>query len=180
MSTPSSDRREADVATSCERVGVYVDCANLYYSARNCFGSTVDYRVLKKELVDGRHLRVARAYLPVRNNTKQGFQAALKRLGYSVHTIPVVPTSQSQPEETFHTGDGDVELVTDILTDVHEENIGTVAIGSGDGDFSYPASQLSERGVRVEVAAFPEALSDALRDVAAQIHNLADQRFLYK
>ena len=65
-----------------QRVGVFVDVQNLYYSARNVYKSKVDFRAILKEAVKGRNLIRAIAYV-IRADVKDedNFFDALKNLG---------------------------------------------------------------------------------------------------
>jgi uncharacterized LabA/DUF88 family protein len=68
-----------------QRIGVFVDVQNLYYSARNVYKSKVDFRSILKEAIKGRNLIRAIAYV-IRADVKdeENFFDALKNLGYEV------------------------------------------------------------------------------------------------
>src|SRR3989344_4683309 len=65
-----------------QRVGVFIDVQNLYYSAKNLFSKKVNFGAIVKEAVAGRKLIRAIAYV-VRTETKeeQPFFEALYNLG---------------------------------------------------------------------------------------------------
>jgi len=68
-----------------QRVGIFVDVQNMYYSARNIYKSKVNFKTLLKEAVRGRQLIRAIAYVikaDVKDETN--FFEALKSLGYEV------------------------------------------------------------------------------------------------
>ena len=62
-----------------QRIGVFVDVQNLYYSARNIYKSKVDFRSILKEAIKGRNLIRAIAYV-IRADVKdeENFFEALK------------------------------------------------------------------------------------------------------
>jgi len=68
-----------------QRVGVFVDVQNLYYSARNIYKSKVNFKTILNEAVKGRQLIRAIAYV-IKADVKDevNFFEALKSFGYEV------------------------------------------------------------------------------------------------
>ncbi|HQI95037.1 MAG TPA: NYN domain-containing protein, partial [bacterium] len=68
-----------------QRVGVLVDVANLYHSARNLYGKKVNFRKVLAEVVGQRKLIRAVAYV-IRsdNNDEMAFFEALSQQGFEV------------------------------------------------------------------------------------------------
>jgi uncharacterized LabA/DUF88 family protein len=68
-----------------QRVGVFVDVQNLYYSARSLYNSRVNFAAILKEIVGNRRLVRALAYV-IRASIpeEQSFFSALEKSGYEV------------------------------------------------------------------------------------------------
>jgi len=69
-----------------QRVGVFVDVQNMYYSAKNLYkGAKVDFGKVLKEAVAGRKLIRAFAYVIKADiEPEQAFYEALEKQGYTV------------------------------------------------------------------------------------------------
>ena len=68
-----------------QRVGVFVDVQNLYYSAKNLYKAKVNFAAVLREAVKGRKLVRAIAYV-IKANIKEEkhFHDALENIGYEV------------------------------------------------------------------------------------------------
>ncbi len=154
---------------STERVGVFVDVANLLYSARTLriavnFGKLLDF------LRGNRRLVRAHAYCPTspQPSEDQMFLQAVKGLGYRITT---------KHYKTFASGarkaDLDLDLCMDVVRLVEGRAIDCVVLVSGDSDFMPMLDYCSDHGVRVEVAAFDEAMSATLRQSCDLFINLS-------
>lgn len=154
---------------STERVGVFVDVANLLYSARSLH-LTVDFGRLLEFLRGNRRLVRAHAYAPTspEPSAEQSFLAAVKGLGYRITT---------KNYKTFASGakkaDLDLDLCMDIVRLVDAEALDTVSLVSGDSDFLPLLEYCSDHGVRVEVAAFEDAAAAILRQGCDLFINLS-------
>jgi uncharacterized LabA/DUF88 family protein len=154
---------------STERVGVFVDVANLLYSARTLrisvnFGKLLDF------LRGNRRLVRAHAYCPTspQPGEDQMFLQAVKGLGYRITT---------KHYKTFASGarkaDLDLDLCMDVVRLVEGRAVDCVVLVSGDSDFMPMLDYCSDHGVRVEVAAFDEAMSATLRQSCDLFINLS-------
>ncbi len=154
---------------STERVGVFVDVANLLYSART-LRITVDFGKLLDFLRGNRRLVRAHAYCPTspQAGDEQMFLQAVKGLGYRITT---------KNYKTFSSGakkaDLDLDLCMDVVRLVDGRAIDAVVLVSGDSDFMPMLDYCSDHGVRVEVAAFDEAMSATLRQSCDLFVNLS-------
>ena len=154
---------------STERVGVFVDVANLLYSART-LRIGVDFGKLLDFLRGNRRLVRAQAYCPTspQPGDEQMFLQAVKGLGYRITT---------KNYKTFSSGakkaDLDLDLCMDVVRLVDGSAVDCVVLVSGDSDFMPMLDYCSDHGVRVEVAAFDEAMSATLRQSCDLFINLS-------
>jgi uncharacterized LabA/DUF88 family protein len=154
---------------STERVGVFVDVANLLYSART-LRIAVDFGKLLDFLRGNRRLVRAHAYCPTspQPGDEQMFLQAVKGLGYRITT---------KNYKTFSSGakkaDLDLDLCMDVVRLVDGRAVDCIVLVSGDSDFMPMLDYCSDHGVRVEVAAFDEAMSATLRQSCDLFINLS-------
>jgi uncharacterized LabA/DUF88 family protein len=154
---------------STERVGVFVDVANLLYSSRS-MRISLDFGRLLDFLRGNRRLVRAHAYAPTNPdpNAEQSFLSAVKGLGYRITT---------KNYKTFSSGakkaDLDLDLCMDIVRLVDSRAVDTIVLVSGDSDFLPLLEYCSDRGVRVEVAAFDDSAAMILRQSCDLFINLS-------
>jgi uncharacterized LabA/DUF88 family protein len=154
---------------STERVGVFVDVANLLYSARTQ-RLTIDFGKLLDFLRGNRRLVRAHAYCPTspQASDDQMFLQAVKGLGYRITT---------KNYKTFSSGakkaDLDLDLCMDVVRLVDGRAVDCIVLVSGDSDFMPMLDYCSDHGVRVEVAAFDESMSASLRQSCDLFINLS-------
>ncbi len=154
---------------SNERIGVFVDVANLLYSARN-MRLAIDFGRLLDFLRGNRRLVRAHAYCPTSPDPRaeQMFLDAVKGLGYRITT---------KNYKTFSSGakkaDLDLDLCMDIVRLVDSGSVDCISLVSGDSDFLPLLEYCSDHGVRVEVAAFDEATASILRQSCDLFINLS-------
>jgi len=158
-----------------QRVGVFVDVQNLYYSARNVYKSKVDFRAILKEAIKGKNLIRAIAYV-IRADVKdeKNFFDALKNLGYEV---------KEKDLQVFYggakKGDWDIGIAMDLIE--LAPKLDTVILVSGDGDFVPLVRHLKHAlGCYVEVMAFGKSSSQKLIEAADNYFDLGSdpQKFL--
>ena len=70
-----------------QRVGVFVDVQNLYYSAKNLYKAKVNFANVLRSAVNGRKLVRALAYaIKADIKEEKAFHDALEKIGYEVKT----------------------------------------------------------------------------------------------
>ena len=143
-----------------QRVGVFVDVQNLYYSARNIYNSRVNYGALLKDAVGERKLiraitYVIRAQMP----EEQTFFDALSKAGFEV---------KAKDLQVFFggvkKGDWDVGITMDMIKMMNK--LDSIVLASGDGDYIPLVEYLKNFGVRVELIAFGKSASSKLIEAA--------------
>ncbi len=151
-----------------QRVVVFIDVQNLYYSAKNLHGMKVNFGNIVKEAVAGRKLIRAIAYV-VRTETKEEtpFFEALYNLGIE---------TREKDLQVFSTGlkkaDWDVGLAVDAIR--LSPSLDAVVIVSGDGDYLPLVEYLQKSsGKQVEVVAFGETTSSRLLEAADDFLDLS-------
>ena len=153
-----------------QRVGVFIDVQNMYYSAKNLYGAKVNFGNIVKEAVAGRKLIRAIAYV-VRTEEKQEqpFFDALYNLGIE---------TKERPLQIFQGGekkaDWDVGITVDAIR--VSPSIDTIILVSGDGDYIPLVDYLRNQGKQVEVAAFGGTTSTKLVDVVDDFIDLGEDK----
>src|SRR3989339_606237 len=139
-----------------QRIGVFIDVQNMYYSAKNLFNKKVNFGNIVAEAVAGRKLIRSIAYV-VRTETQdeQPFFEALYNLGIE---------TREKDLQIFNSGmkkaDWDVGLTVDAIR--LSNSLDAIAIVSGDGDYVPLIEYLRSMGKQVEVLAFGETTSSRL------------------
>ena len=160
--------------TSHQRVGVFIDIQNMYYSGRALYNKKVNFKNILETATSGRPLVRAIAYGITTEEAHEGeFHSALAKQGFEVKTKPL-----QQFVGGHKKGDWDVGIAMDVLR--LEPKIDVAVLVSGDGDF-IPLVQFSqERGLRFEVIGFSSSTSSALIEVVDHFTDLSEntRRFL--
>lgn len=157
-----------------QRVGVFVDIQNMYYSARALYGKKVNFKNILEEAVNGRLLVRALAYGITTEEAHEGeFHEALSAQGFELKTKPLQTFIGGQKK-----GDWDVGIAMDVLR--LEPKVDVAVLVCGDGDFVPLVEFAKEKGVRFEVMSFRESTSGALVASADSFFDLSSQtdRFL--
>jgi uncharacterized LabA/DUF88 family protein len=138
-----------------QRVGVFIDVQNMYYSAKNLYNSKVDFGAILETAVAGRQLIRAIAYVVEATGEETPFFDALFARGLETKRRPV---------QVFESGakkaDWDVGIAVDAIR--IGEILDVVIIVSGDGDFVELVEYLKHHGRQVEAIAFRETASSKL------------------
>ncbi len=142
-----------------QRVGLFVDVQNFYYTARNVYNARVNFTNILKDAVGDRPMVRAIAYgvkadMPEENT----FFEALKKAGFEVKLKEL---------QTFYggakKGDWDVGIVMDIIKLTPKLDV--VVLASGDGDYIPLLEYLQIQGVRVELVSFGKSTSSKMREL---------------
>lgn len=143
-----------------QRIGVFVDVQNMYYSAKHLYKSKVDFKTILIEAIADRKLIRAIAYV-IKADVKDEntFYDALSDMGFEV---------KSKELQVFYggakKGDWDVGIAMDVMR--LAPKLDTIVLVSGDGDFSDLLEHAKSLGCRTEVVAFGKTTSYKLKEVA--------------
>lgn len=144
-----------------QRIGVFIDVQNLYYSAKNLYSSKVNFNALLRTAVNGRDLIRAICYtIKADMQHESSFFEALEKIGFEV---------KSKDLQVFYggakKGDWDVGIAMDMIE--LAPKIDVAVLISGDGDFVDLVQHLRRGyGCKVEVIAFGKSSSSKLKEVA--------------
>jgi uncharacterized LabA/DUF88 family protein len=159
-----------------QRVAVFVDVQNMYYSAKNLFNAKVDFGKVLQEVVAGRKLIRAFAYVIKADvGAEKEFFGALAQRGYEV---------KAKDLQTFYggakKGDWDVGLCMDAVRMMPKMDV--LVLVSGDGDYQDLLDYSRSQGVRTEVVAFSKTTSHKLLDEAEDFLDLSEapKKYLIK
>ncbi|MCX6667709.1 MAG: NYN domain-containing protein [Euryarchaeota archaeon] len=158
-----------------QRIGVFVDVQNMYYSAKQLYSSKVNFRTILTDAIAGRELVRAIAYV-IKADVKDEntFYDALEDMGFEV---------RAKDLQVFYSGakkgDWDVGIAMDVMR--LAPKLDTIVLVSGDGDFSDLLEHAKSLGCRTEVVAFGKTTSHKLRDVTDLFIDLdKDKKYLLK
>ncbi len=166
--TPKKQNNKNPLKHPEQRVGVFIDVQNMYYSAKNLFGKKVNFGNIVEEAVAGRKLIRAIAYV-VRTETQeeQPFFEALYNLGIETREKDLQIFSSGNKK-----ADWDVGLTVDVIR--LSPSLDAVVIVSGDGDYVPLVEYLQKSsGKQVEVVAFGETTSSWLKETADDFVDLS-------
>jgi len=152
-----------------QRVAVFVDVQNMFYSAKHQFDAKLNFQKLLEAAGRGRELVRAIAYVVQSPDVDQTrFLSMLKQTGYEVKSKDLRVRADGSSK-----GDWDMGLALDTIA--MADRVDVVVLVSGDGDFVDLVSMLKARGARVEVFGFSQSTADELRDVASEYFEIGPE-----
>ena len=114
-----------------KKIAVLVDVQNIYYTTRDAFGRSFNYRALWQRLNNLGEVVMANAYaIESQLDSQRKFQDALRHIGFNVKLKPFI-----QRKDGSAKGDWDVGITIDALEAASSNTIDTLILLSGDGDF---------------------------------------------
>ncbi len=151
-----------------QRVGIFIDAQNLYHSARNLYGSRVNFGQVVKDVLANRILIRAMAYvITTEAGDERNFFGALEKMGIEVRTKDLQVFAGGAKK-----ADWDVGLAVDAIKLAPKLDV--VVIVSGDGDFVPLIEYLkTNQGCRVEAASFGQSSSQRLKDAVDEFLDLS-------
>ncbi|MDD2723623.1 MAG: NYN domain-containing protein [Methylovulum sp.] len=112
-----------------EKVAIFVDVQNIYYTTRQCFQRHFNYHAFWAQASANRTVVAAFAYAIDKGDSKQqGFQKILKTIGFDVKLKPFIQRSDGSAK-----GDWDVGITLDVID--YAPQVDVIILVSGDGDF---------------------------------------------
>ncbi|MFA5945773.1 MAG: NYN domain-containing protein [Patescibacteria group bacterium] len=153
---------------SNRRVGVFIDVQNMYYSARNIYGSKVNFgNIVKVAAGDQKLIRAVAYTISTKTGDELPFFEALHKSGIEVNTKELLEYDSGHKK-----GDWDVGITVDIIRML--DTVDVVVIVSGDGDYIPLGEYIKNRGRIFHVVSFRESTSSKLVEAADIYTNLSD------
>lgn len=141
---------------SDQRVGVFIDVQNMYYSARHLFQRKVNFANIVEQGVGDRKLIRAIAYVvTTKTGDETPFLDALRKQGIETKEKELLEYTSGQKK-----ADWDVGITVDIIKML--DQLDAVVLVSGDGDYVPLVQYCQSRGRQVEVISFRESTSTKL------------------
>lgn len=156
-----------------QRVGVFIDTQNMYYSARHLFQRKVNFKNIVEDAVAGRRLIRALAYVvSTKTAEEQPFFEALQKSGIETREKELMEYASGHKK-----ADWDVGIAIDIVHML--EILDVVVIVSGDGDYIPLVEHIQSRGRIAEVMAFGETTSTSLTNYVDDYTDLSQNKKRY-
>jgi uncharacterized protein (TIGR00288 family) len=159
-----------------QRIGVLVDVANMYHSAKNLFAKKVNFKEILNTAVAGRKLIRATAYVvKTESGEETNFFDALHQQGFEVKMKDLQIFAGGSKK-----ADWDVGIAIDAIK--LSEKLDVIVLVSGDGDYLPVMSYIqNNKGCLVEVIAFKRTCSSKLIEEADDFIDIGkDNKFLIK
>ena len=156
-----------------DRVAVFVDVQNVYYTVKQIYGCHFDYRAFWDQVTAGREVVRAFAYAIDRKDQQQiRFQQILESIGFEVKLKPFIQRSDGSAK-----GDWDVGITLDMIEFANEVDVAVLV--SGDGDFDLAVKKLRDaHGVEVEVYGARKLTAASLIQAATRFVPIEQQLLL--
>lgn len=155
------------------RIAVFVDVQNIYYTTRQAYGRQFNYRKLWQKISAEGEIVIANAYAIHRGDDSQlKFQNALKHIGFNIKLKPYIQRSDGSAK-----GDWDVGITIDVMDTAPE--VDTIILLSGDGDFDLLLERVKRKyGVKAQVYGVPALTANSLVSSASQFFPIGQELLL--
>jgi uncharacterized LabA/DUF88 family protein len=154
------------ITYGAQRVGLFVDVQNMYYSAKNLYNKKVNFGEIMKIAAQARALIKATAYVIKADvDPEANFFEALHHQGYDVRAKDLQVFFGGAKK-----GDWDVGIAMDVMRQAGKLDV--VVLVSGDGDFRDLVEHVKSLGCRAEVVAFRKTASARLIEEADNFTDL--------
>jgi len=158
-----------------EKVAIFVDVQNIYYTTKQTHQCNFDYNAFWARVGKNRRVLVAIAYAIARDDEKQRqFQNILKGIGFEVRLKPYIQRSDGSAK-----GDWDVGITIDVME--HARDADVIVLASGDGDFDLLVNKVRmDYGKLVEVYGNPPLTASSLISAASKFIPIEGDLLLQK
>ncbi|MEQ8207683.1 MAG: NYN domain-containing protein [Woeseia sp.] len=148
-----------------QKIALFADVQNIYYTTRQSFGRQFNYRALWERVSAQGEIVAATAYAIDRGDDQQRkFQDALRGIGFEVKLKPFI-----QRRDGSAKGDWDVGIAIDAMEIA--PTVDTIVLLSGDGDFDLLLERVRKNyGVNAEVYSVPALTANSLIEHASNWH----------
>ena len=150
------------------KTAIFIDIQNIYYTTRDTFRSSFNYRKFLQDLEPKNDIIKTFAYAIDRKDEKQQkFQHALRSLGIDVKLKPYISRSDGSNK-----GDWDVGITIDILD--YAKKVEKIILLSGDGDFDILVRKvINTYGCIFEIYGVKELTANSLKESATIFHPIS-------
>lgn len=122
-----------------KKIAIFVDVQNIYYTTRDMYKRSFNYKKLWAQLSEQGEITHAYAYAIDRGIDSQiKFQDALRNIGFTVKLKPFI-----QRRDGSAKGDWDVGITIDVMESAAE--VDEVVLLSGDGDFAILLNKIRDK-----------------------------------
>lgn len=156
-----------------EKVSVFVDVQNIYYTTKQFYNCHFNYNVFWSKVTSNREIVKTIAYAIDRGDEKQRkFQSILKEIGFELKLKPFIQRSDGSVK-----GDWDVGITLDVMEYAKQSTV--VVLASGDGDFDLLVNKIrNDFGVSVEVYGVAQLTATSLIRSASKFISIEDDLLL--
>lgn len=152
---------------------MFVDVQNIYYTTRDTFNRSFNYKIFWKKIESTGEIIQAYAYAIDKGDDRQKkFQYALQSIGFSVKLKPYISRSDGSAK-----GDWDVGITIDILD--LAQKVDKIILLSGDGDFDLLVKKVIDQyGCIVDVYGVRELTANSLINEASNFISINNNYLL--
>ncbi len=150
-----------------KKIAIFVDVQNIYYTTRDVYRRSFNYRKLWQKIAKQGDIVAATAYAIHKGDDQQiKFQDALKHIGFDIKLKPYIQRSDGSAK-----GDWDVGIAIDVMEAAASGDVNTIILLSGDGDFDLLLKKVSQAyGVTTEVFGVSKLTAGSLIEAADQFY----------
>jgi uncharacterized LabA/DUF88 family protein len=154
------------------KVAIFVDVQNIYYTTRDTFKRPFNYRAFYQSISQNNDIVNAYAYAINRDDPQQQkFQSALRHIGFEVKLKPFIQRADGSAK-----GDWDVGITIDVMESA--PNVDQIILLSGDGDFALLLDKVSDKyGCKTSVYGVLNLTANGLINSASEFIDI-DQKWL--
>jgi uncharacterized LabA/DUF88 family protein len=150
-----------------KKIAIFVDVQNIYYTTRDVYGRSFNYRKLWQKIVQQGDIVTATAYAIHKGDDQQiKFQDALKHIGFEVKLKPYIQRSDGSAKGVW-----DVGIAIDVMETAASGDVDTIILLSGDGDFDLLLKKVHYAyGITTEAYGVPKLTAGSLIEAADEFH----------
>ena len=150
------------------KTAIFVDVQNIYYTTRDTFKRSFNYKSFWKQIESNNEIIIANAYAVDKGDEKQQrFQYALQTIGFNVKLKPYISRADGSAK-----GDWDVGITIDILDSAKKAE--KIILLSGDGDFDLLVRKVVDKyGCIVHIYGVKELTANSLIESASKFHSIS-------
>jgi uncharacterized LabA/DUF88 family protein len=152
------------------KTAIFVDVQNIYYTTRDTFNRSFNYRRFWSHIESKDEIIKANAYaIDKGDERQQKFQYALQAIGFNVKLKPYISRADGSAK-----GDWDVGITIDILESAEE--VDKIILLSGDGDFDLVVKKvIAKYGCIVDIYGVQELTANSLIESASEFYSISNK-----